>query len=1108
MSNAGNEHNAVADVSIDSCLEKVLSDQVRDWLGGDCRKAKFYLERQPLLVGRVDAMLDLINQEIVLRRRMGDAPRLEDYDSDFPELAGPLSRLFDVHDAISLPAGLQAPQGLPAVPGETPAEGLTGRLPHIAGYKLERVLGSGGMGVVYLAFDVALKRNVALKTMGQAQYANREQVERFLAEARTVAHLRHPNIIAIHAIAEHEGLSCLALEYIEGGSLAEKLNNGPMDPRPAAVLVETLARAVQAAHQAGIIHRDLKPSNVLLTADGVPKISDFGLAKLMDSDSKQTRTGQIMGTPSYMAPEQTDERAKQVGPAADVYGIGTILYQTLTGRPPFLGGSALETIRLVNSTEVVPPRQARPDVPKDLETICLKCLQKEPTKRYSTALALADDLRRFLDGHTILARRASPPERVVRWCRRNYVAAALFASLAAGITATSFLAVRSMRAEAAARNERDRAEREAEIAKAINEFLNKDLLDQASAEAQATPDTKPDPDLKVRTALDRAAARIEGKFAGKPMVEAAIRRTIGETYHKLGLYPQAQEQLEHALELYGRPSHELSLEILETVYALGVLYLAQGTPGPAEAKLIRARDGFERLRGAGHIDTLRVVAGLGDLYQFQGKLADAEKSYKQALEGFRQAVGDDDPNTLTALNNLAFLYQTQGRLAEAEPLTLQAADNVRRLRGQEHPDTLVATNNLGQLYYRRAKVAEAVRVFEQVLEVSSRVLGRDHPQTLITKNDLAVSYQNQKRGTEAERMLTEVLEGRRRSLGPKHGAVFEAMSNLAVFYHASSKLVEAEKLLAQAIQGSQNAYGESNPESLRIMGILGSLYLSQSRLAEAEPLMSGALTGLTKTLGPEHAETLGAMNELAMLYGALGKPEKAEPLLKRMLDEQQRRLGQDHPNTLASVQNLAACFHRVGKLPEAEKLFVHLLESRRRLMGSDDPGTLTAMQLLAECYNSEGKNDEAESLLVDVMKGRRRMQGADHPETLAVMESLAVAIGRRKNFAEAERLFRECLEIRKKVMPDSWQRYDTESHVGFCLVGQNKFSEAEPVLLFAYEGMKARERELFPIFKPRLADAAWRLKTLYESWGKKEKRDEWLIRHADLVFPDHPFAMP
>jgi eukaryotic-like serine/threonine-protein kinase len=1104
-------------------LEGVLDDQSVRWGRGERPGAEEYFDRFPALRRSPDAALDVIYQELLLRRELGEQPQLQEYIQRFPFLSEPLLAQFAIDEAMRPPVSAtdlhgdrDFGQSADRVEGSTVIDAIgprdKGPFPSFPGYELLGAIGQGGMGVVYKARNTRLGRIVALKTITEVDPARPNQFGRFLDEARAAARLQHPNIITVHEIGEHLGRPYFVQEFVDGGDLKKQLADKPMTVRGSAELLELLARAVHAAHQAGIVHRDLKPSNILLTSEGVPKVADFGLAKLLGGDSGRTQSGQVVGTPSYMAPEQAEGRSKDVGPVADVYALGAILYEALTGRPPFLGVSQIETLRLVCSTEPVPPKQLRPDIPRDLETICLKCLRKEPAKRYTTAQELADDLRRFLDGHPILARRASPPERAVRWCRRNALAAglgaAVFASLAAGITLTSALLFRSMRAEAGARNERDRAEREADIAKAINEFLNKDLLDQASAETQATLDTKPDPDLKVRTALDRAAKRIEGKFADKPLVEASIRRTIGETYHKLGLYPQAQEQLEKALALYRRDPRDVAPEILETLYALGVLYLAQGQPGAAETKLIQARDGFQQLRGTGHRDTLRTLTTLGELYQFQGKPADSESSYKQALEGFQQAFGDDDPDTLLALNNLALAYQTQGKLDQAEPLMRQAVDKLGLLRGPEHPDTLSATHNLGELYYRRGKLNDAVQLFEQGLEISSRVMGPDHPQTLNAKNDLAVAYGDQHKSAKAERMWTEILEGRRRTLGPKHRDVFEAMSNLAVHYSAISKSAEAGKWLIEAIQGSQSAYGEINPDALRMMGILGSLFIGQGRLAESEALMNKAVTGLTKTLGPEHPETLGAMNQLAMLYGAMGKPEKAEPILRHMLAEARRRLGPDHPQTLGSIQNMAACLGRVGKLTEAEKMFVDLLEIRHRLAGGEDPGTLTAMLSLAAVYNVEGKQDKAEPLLVEAMKGRQRALGAEKPETLEVMEALGVVRGHRNNYAGAEQVFRDCLAIRKKTMPESWQRYNTESQLGICLVGQKKYSEAEPVLLSAYEGMKAREKDLQPNFRDRLTDAAKRLKTLYEAWGKKEKRDEWLTRYGDLVFPDQPFATP
>ncbi len=317
-----------------------------------------------------------------------------------------------------------------AMPATLDADEVEPPMPEIAGHEVLGRLGRGGMGLVYQARDVRLGRVVALKTLAAAQYATREQLERFLDEARAVARLRHPNIVAIHAIGEHEGRPYLSLEFVEGGSLAQRLAAGPMAPRPSAELVELLAHALEVAHRAGVVHRDLKPGNVLLTAEGVPKVGDFGLAKLMDSDSALTCSGQVMGTPSYMAPEQAEGHSSRVGPTADVYALGAILYQALTGRPPFLGDSALETIKLVATTEAVPPTRLRPDVPRDLETICLKCLEKDPVRRYASAVALADDLRRFLDGRTIEARPVGASGRLVRWAGRNRMLAAVSAVLA------------------------------------------------------------------------------------------------------------------------------------------------------------------------------------------------------------------------------------------------------------------------------------------------------------------------------------------------------------------------------------------------------------------------------------------------------------------------------------------------------------------------------------------------------------------------------------------------------------------------------------------------------------------------------------------------------
>jgi tRNA A-37 threonylcarbamoyl transferase component Bud32 len=414
---------------------------------GEPARVESYLQRYPELAADPAAVVALIAAEYELRRRRDGEVTFAEYQQRFPQHVHELlKRLQTVSYAGAAPSsaepnGVSGPQRLSGAtqddPAQTGAEGGPGtpqpvrptgqaaNLPSVPGYEILAELGRGGMGVVYKARQVKLNRLVALKMILAGVHAGEDELARFRTEAEAVARLQHPHIVQIYEVGESEGLPYFSLEFVDGGSLADRLDGTPLAPRPAARLVETLARAMQAAHERGIVHRDLKPANVLLTRDGQPKITDFGLAKQLDRVKRRTQTGAVVGTPSYMAPEQAGGQNKQVSPATDVYALGAILYELLAGRPPFQAANPLDTMLRVLSEEPVPPSRLNVLLPRELETICLKCLQKEPRRRYTSAAALAEDLRRFQAGETILARPVGRAEKVVRWSRRNPALAAL-----------------------------------------------------------------------------------------------------------------------------------------------------------------------------------------------------------------------------------------------------------------------------------------------------------------------------------------------------------------------------------------------------------------------------------------------------------------------------------------------------------------------------------------------------------------------------------------------------------------------------------------------------------------------------------------------------------
>lgn len=650
-------------------------------------------------------------------------------------------------------------ESAPAGERNTPARATGADLPRIPGYELLGLLGQGGMGRVYKARHLRLGRLVALKMIAGDYFASPQQLARFQLEAQALARVHDAHIVQIYEVAESGGRPYIALEFLEGGSLDARLAHNPQPPAQAAHLVETLARAMHAAHLQGIVHRDLKPANILLDSDGQPKISDFGLAKILEDDSSQTQTGAMLGTPTYMSPEQASGHIRLVGPATDVYALGTILYEMLTGQPPFRGLTTPDTLELIRYAEPISPKRLQPRVPRDLETICLKCLEKAIAKRYASALELADDLARFLAHEPINARRAGVGERLGKLILRQPVAAGLL-----GVTLAVILAFLSfgLWSHFQLRSAAERTEERFLLARSVVDDMYTNVAEELLLD-------EPTKDPLRQKFLEKALGLYE-EFAREKRNDPEIQREtaqahfrLGQIYRLLNRYPQALEAYDHAAALqeslrqnFADPRHRQDLA--NTYNWRGELFREMGSAlANAEANYGLAEELQKGLaeefpdRPVYRQELARSHYNLGIAQMEMGRPHDAESNLNSAM-GLLHDLHSAFPETDAYAHELARCFINRGVLNKERQAADRAEKDYRQAidlllpwkeqapgRAVFRIDLATAHKNLGNLLWSNGRNDEALEQLGRAQEILDR-LAADFPDRPGYKTQLANAY--------------------------------------------------------------------------------------------------------------------------------------------------------------------------------------------------------------------------------------------------------------------------------------------------------------------------------------------------------------------------------
>lgn len=856
----------------------------------------------------------------------------------------------------------------------------------IGPYKLVQILGTGGMGSVWQAEqEQPVRRTVAIKLI-KAGMDTAQVIARFTAERQALALMDHPNIAKvldagmIGGTATNAGRPYFVMELVRGVPITNYCDENRLSPRERLELFIPVCQAVQHAHQKGIIHRDLKPTNVLIGLyDGkpIPKVIDFGVAKATaggnNNDTPFTQIGALIGTPIYMAPEQADAHNFDIDTRADIYALGVIIYELLTGGTPFTREqfqrvTVIDMIRLIRDAEPpkpstrlsssdnllelaaqrrLDPKKLTSSVAGDLDWIVMKCLEKDRNRRYETANGLALDIQRYLHDEPVLAGPPSAGYRIRKFVHRNrgsVIAAGLIVlALIGAVVGTTWGLVKADRALKVAEAARKVAETERQTAEAVQTFLQSDLLQQASPWEQADALVKSGRSAEeahanptMKEVLDRSAEglvpeKINLKFPDQPLVQARILQTVGNTYRGIGEYDKAIDHLSRCRDLLKDNLNADDPKSLSILDDLAQAYLAAGKVGDAIGLFKQVRDLSIVVHGPDNEKTLSTRNNLALAMKEAKNLADAIHQFEELYEHEKKVLGTEHQETLITLNNLALTYREAGQIKKAIELFKQAQEQLTKKFGAAHPWLLQVKNNLAGTFIDDNRHADAVPLLEQVRDQQIKKQGEDQPETLATKHNLAVAFLGSNRAKEAVELLENVCDKRVKVLGPNHPRTFASMIVLAQAYEQVGELPKAIPIYEKVRQEQEVKYGLDHPETLRTINTLAIAYRNAGRIAAAVAAFEDVLKRRQASPNANPVEVARTMIGLAASYRIAKEHTRQEQLLRKALEILDKVMpGAWIPGMVRSL--IGEALLDQDKPAEAEPLLIQGYENMKQLM--------------------------------------------------------------------------------------------------------------------------------------------------------------------------------